>query len=131
MPGVYGEPEHAAGRSLLTFRVFEVRDEEGAALCSGYGGCCSACAIARCWSAWRSMSTPGRWSPTSARNGHAPDAAASAGRVGPHEDAGDGRRRWRSLDLGTVQVWLEAAAPRVRCRDQVIGDQTPVRRLLS
>jgi transposase len=39
------------------------------------------------------------------------------GRRSPHEDSGDGRRRWRGLDLGTVQVWLEADAPRVRCRE--------------
>ncbi len=39
------------------------------------------------------------------------------GRLSPHEDNGDGRRRWRGLDLGTVQVWLEADAPRVRCRE--------------
>jgi transposase len=38
------------------------------------------------------------------------------GRLSPHEDAGEGRRRWRSLDLGTVRAWLEADAPRVRCR---------------
>ena len=31
-------------------------------------------------------------------------------------DQGEGRRRWRTLDLGTVQAWLEADAPRVRCR---------------
>jgi transposase len=31
-------------------------------------------------------------------------------------DAGDGRRRWRALDLGTTRVFLEANAPRVRCR---------------
>ncbi|QFG26977.1 ISL3 family transposase [Actinomadura sp. WMMB 499] len=30
-------------------------------------------------------------------------------------DAGDGRRRWRPLDLGTVRCLLEADAPRVRC----------------
>ena len=30
-------------------------------------------------------------------------------------DHGEGRRRWRGLDLGTVPVWLEAEAPRVRC----------------
>ncbi|MBB5640216.1 ISL3 family transposase [Cryobacterium roopkundense] len=33
----------------------------------------------------------------------------------PRYDAGEGRRRWRSLDAGSVQVQLEAAAPRVRC----------------
>jgi transposase len=31
-------------------------------------------------------------------------------------DSGDGRRRWRGLDLGTVRVFLEADAPRVACR---------------
>lgn len=30
-------------------------------------------------------------------------------------DRGEGRRRWRSLDAGIVQVWLEADAPRVNC----------------
>jgi transposase len=30
-------------------------------------------------------------------------------------DAGDGRRRWRALGLGTIPVWLEADAPRVSC----------------
>ena len=35
----------------------------------------------------------------------------------PAYDLGQGRRRWRGLDLGTVQVFLEADAPRVRCRE--------------
>lgn len=30
-------------------------------------------------------------------------------------DSGDGRRRWRALDLGTVRAVVEADAPRVRC----------------
>jgi transposase len=30
-------------------------------------------------------------------------------------DQGEGRRRWRALDLGVVRVYLEADAPRVRC----------------
>ena len=30
-------------------------------------------------------------------------------------DRGEGRRRWRGLDLGTLQVFLEADAPRVNC----------------
>jgi transposase len=34
----------------------------------------------------------------------------------PGDDQGDGRRRWRTLDLGTVQALPEADAPRVRCR---------------
>ena len=32
-------------------------------------------------------------------------------------DHGDGPRRWRALDAGTTKVFLEAEAPRVRCRD--------------
>lgn len=35
----------------------------------------------------------------------------------PLYDGGDGPRRWRSLDLGTIPVYLEAHAPRVQCRD--------------
>jgi len=30
-------------------------------------------------------------------------------------DNGEGRRRWRALDLGTVQAVVEADAPRVSC----------------
>jgi transposase len=37
------------------------------------------------------------------------------GRVSPGYDVGEGRRRWRTLDLGTMQTWLEAEAPRVNC----------------
>lgn len=37
------------------------------------------------------------------------------GRRAPGYDRGEGRRRWRSLDLGTVRVVLEADAPRVEC----------------
>jgi transposase len=33
----------------------------------------------------------------------------------PGYDGGAGRRRWRTLDLGTVQAVLEADAPRVSC----------------
>jgi len=32
-------------------------------------------------------------------------------------DAGEGVRRWRALDLGTIRAFVEAAAPRVRCPD--------------
>ena len=38
------------------------------------------------------------------------------GRRSPGYDAGEGRRRWRGLDLGTIRVVLEAEAPRVKCR---------------
>ncbi len=32
-------------------------------------------------------------------------------------DRGEGRRRWRALDLGTFKAFVEADAPRVRCPD--------------
>jgi transposase len=38
-------------------------------------------------------------------------------RRSPRYDFGEGRRRWRALDLGTTKVFVEAAAPRVRCRE--------------
>ena len=38
-------------------------------------------------------------------------------RRAPGFDHGEGRRRWRALDLGTVQVYLEGDAPRVNCRE--------------
>ncbi len=34
----------------------------------------------------------------------------------PRYDQGEGRRRWRSLDSGSVRIELEAEAPRVSCR---------------
>ena len=37
------------------------------------------------------------------------------GRRCPGYDPGEGRRRWRSLDLGTMRAVLEADAPRVTC----------------
>jgi len=52
---------------------------------------------------------------------HVRARARARGRCGrcrrrsPGYDRGEGRRRWRALDLGTVQVVLEADAPRVSC----------------
>ena len=37
-------------------------------------------------------------------------------RRSPGADQGAGRRRWRALDLGTTLAYVEAEAPRVRCR---------------
>jgi transposase len=34
----------------------------------------------------------------------------------PGFDLGEGRRRWRALDLGTTFAFVEADVPRVRCR---------------
>jgi transposase len=48
------------------------------------------------------------------------------GRRCPWEDRGEGRRRWRSLDVGVIPAWLEADAPRVRCVEHgVIVAQVP------
>lgn len=46
--------------------------------------------------------------------------ASRCGRCGRRSgwyDRGEGRRRWRGLDFGEVLVFLEADAPRVRCRE--------------
>jgi len=37
-------------------------------------------------------------------------------RRSPGADQGEGRRRWRALDLGTTLAFVEADAPRVTCR---------------
>ncbi|MFT3887077.1 MAG: ISL3 family transposase [Arachnia sp.] len=37
------------------------------------------------------------------------------GRKAAAYDRGEGERRWRGLDLGTIRVYLEADAPRVSC----------------
>lgn len=47
-------------------------------------------------------------------------AASRCGRCqrpSPRYDPGEGRRRWRGVDLGTIPVYLEADAPRVDCPD--------------
>lgn len=49
--------------------------------------------------------------------------AAAAGRCSrclarcPGYDAGDGMRRWRTLDVGSTKAYLQAPAPRVSCRE--------------
>jgi transposase len=44
----------------------------------------------------------------------------------PGYDQGEGRRRWRALDLGTVQAFLEADSPRVSCAEHgVVAAQVP------
>jgi transposase len=42
---------------------------------------------------------------------------AVCGRRCPGFDRGQGRRRWRTFNVGVVQCYLEADAPRVRCRE--------------
>lgn len=43
------------------------------------------------------------------------DRCGRCGRRCGRYDSGDGPRRWRGLDLGTVEVYLKAEAPRVSC----------------
>lgn len=44
----------------------------------------------------------------------------------PGYDQGKGRRWWRALDLGTIQTFLEADSPRVRCAEHgVVAAQVP------
>lgn len=43
------------------------------------------------------------------------DRCGVCGHRAPGFDLGEGRRRWRALDLGTTIAHLEADAPRVRC----------------
>ena len=38
------------------------------------------------------------------------------GRLSPGLDQGAGRRRWRSLDQGTMRTYIQADAPRVACK---------------
>lgn len=45
------------------------------------------------------------------------DRCPHCGRRCPGYDWGEGRRRWRALDLGTTFAYLEAWAPRVSCRE--------------
>jgi transposase len=49
--------------------------------------------------------------PTRSRQGQ----CGRCDRQAPQYDNGEGPRRWRSLDTGTTRVYLQAAAPRVRC----------------
>ena len=44
----------------------------------------------------------------------------------PRYDAGEGRRRWRTLDLGNTRAFVEAEAPRVSCpRHGIVVAQVP------
>ena len=44
------------------------------------------------------------------------DRCGVCGRRSPGADQGQGRRRWRALDLGTTRAFVEADSPRVTCR---------------
>jgi transposase len=48
------------------------------------------------------------------------------GKCCPGYDQGQGRRRWRALDLGTIRAFVEADSPRVRCAEHgVVTAQVP------
>ena len=47
---------------------------------------------------------------------HERDRCGICRRRSPGFDLGEGRRRWRALDLGTTLAFVEADAPRVTCR---------------
>jgi transposase len=48
------------------------------------------------------------------------------GKRSPGYDRGEGRRRWRALDLGTIRAFLEADSPRVRCAEHgVVAARVP------
>ncbi|HEY6424547.1 MAG TPA: ISL3 family transposase [Pseudonocardiaceae bacterium] len=60
------------------------------------------------------------------RKGAGKRRCGRCGRRCPGYDQGSRRRRWRALDLGCVQAFVEADAPRVRCPDHgVITAQVP------
>jgi transposase len=48
---------------------------------------------------------------------HERDRCGLCRRRSPGFDLGEGRRRWRALDLGTTLAYVEADAPRVDCRE--------------
>jgi transposase len=48
---------------------------------------------------------------------HERDRCGVCRRRSPGFDLGEGRRRWRALDLGLVRAFVEADAPRVRCAE--------------
>jgi transposase len=48
---------------------------------------------------------------------HQLDRCGICRRRSPGFDLGEGRRRWRALDLGTTLAYVEAEAPRVACRE--------------
>jgi transposase len=48
---------------------------------------------------------------------HKKQRCGRCGKRAPGYDQGEGRRRWRALDLGEMRSYLEADAPRVSCAD--------------
>lgn len=51
---------------------------------------------------------------------------SQCGRRCPGYDSGSGVRRWRALDIGRTPVFIEAQAPRVRCKEHgVVVERVP------
>src|SRR5690349_9958612 len=106
-----------ARRLLLTVPACQGwnRSRAGTACATGgYGLGCSGSSGRRS-SGSSSMLRRGWWSRTCARPGGERGRCGVCRRRCPGYDRGQGRRRWRALDLGTVRAVLEADAPRVRC----------------
>lgn len=60
------------------------------------------------------------------RKGTAKPRCGQYGEPCPRYDRGDGRRRWRALDVGLWRCFVEAEAPRVRCGEHgVVVAQVP------
>jgi transposase len=81
---------------------------------------------------WEQTPGAGPFGPQVRVTAHVRAHARRAGRCGvcgrraPGYDRGEGRRRWRALDLGTIRAEIEADAPRVNCaRHGVTVAQVP------
>ncbi|MGH9058214.1 MAG: ISL3 family transposase [Acidimicrobiales bacterium] len=60
------------------------------------------------------------------KKGAARPRCGICGKRAPRYDRGEGSRRWRALDLGTILAYVEAEAPRVSCSDHgVVVAQVP------
>ncbi len=76
-------------------------------------GCGSSVWWTACWSAWSRNPTAAWWVRPKRRQRQ---RCGICGRRSPFYDQGEGRRRWRGLDVGFTRFFLEAAAPRVTCQ---------------
>ena len=103
---------------LLRFGLLTVAEpvERAVAACpsEGYGLGCSG-SSEPWWRAWRST-RPGRCVISVGPEARERARCGVCRRRCPGFDLGEGRRRWRTLDVGTTLCFLEACAPRVTCR---------------
>ena len=69
------------------------------------------------WRRWSWTRGWARWWRRSGFGGGQRRRCGVCGRRCSFYDRGEGRRRWRALDLGTTMAFVEAEAPRVSCRE--------------